>query len=508
VSHRTVSAGDVRAIAERLSLGVGSAVVFQAVNAVQAIVLVPLFLRAWGAEGYGQWLALTALISYLAFADLGGQNYIANLLAVAYARGDRERFQRTLSEAISFFLTIGVVSFVALALIVALFTTMRVPVFERSIDRAEAEVLLVLGGRVLLLSMPGGVYATVYRATGLYARGSIVGTAGVILNVCVSAALLYGRSSPATLAWSMFVVGSILTIAIVVDSRRRVPECRALRLGLAHARAGRNYLRGAIHFWLLALAQSFAQHGVLVILAATASPGVVAAYATHRTLVSVAGYVGALIQGPVLPELSYFWAERRFNELAVAAAAAVRTVVILTGAAALTVWIAAPTFYPVWTRHQLEIEPAVLAVLLLQSVLAAGWSTASWPLLASNQHRAVSYSAIATAAMMTVFAVTSVARYGALAVAAAGLAADLLCGFVFIPVRAAGFLQIPSRVIYIEMLRGFAFALFAGTATFATKRFIPISGLFYVPVVASICWIAWQLRSGIRSLADAPARTL
>src|SRR6267378_1844389 len=98
------SANEVRAMSGRLSLGIGSAALFQAVNAAQAVILVPLFLRAWGAEGYGQWLALTALISYLTLADLGGQNYIANLLAMSHARGDRERFQTTLSEAVSFFL--------------------------------------------------------------------------------------------------------------------------------------------------------------------------------------------------------------------------------------------------------------------------------------------------------------------------------------------------------------------------------------------------------------------
>ena len=35
--------------------------------------LVPLFLRAWGADGYGGWLTLTAFVSYLGLLDLGGR---------------------------------------------------------------------------------------------------------------------------------------------------------------------------------------------------------------------------------------------------------------------------------------------------------------------------------------------------------------------------------------------------------------------------------------------------
>jgi len=504
----TASGHEIRAIGGRLSLGIGSAALFQAVNAAQAVVLVPLFLRAWGAEGYGQWLALTALISYLTLADLGGQNYIANLLAMACARGDREGFQRTLSEAISFFLAVGIAGFVAVTLIIALFVTVPVPGFHRSINRAEAEVLLALGGRFLLLSMPGGVYATVYRATGLYARGSIMGTAGVIVNVVASAALLYVQASPAILAWSMFVVGFAITIAIVIDSRSSVPESRALRIGLAQAYAGRTYLRGAIHFWLLALAQSFTQQGVLVVLAATASPIVVATYATHRTLASVANYVGVLVQGPVLPELSYLWAEQRMRDLSAAVFVAIRTVVILTGAAALGVWLATPTFYPVWTRHRLEIQPAILLVLLIQSVLAAGWSTASWPLFASNRHRSISYCATATAAVMTVLVVASVAHYAALAVAIAGLVADLVCGFVFMPVTAAKFLGVSGAALYLEFVQGLALVLLAAVAAITAQQFIPISGLSFVPILVPIAWIAWHLRSRIWPPPDVAVRTL
>ncbi len=86
----------------------------QVIAAIQTILLVPLFLRAWGADEYGRWLVLTALVSYFNLLDFGGQNYIGNLLAIDYAQGKKESFREKLSEGVSLF------TFIALATLVLL----------------------------------------------------------------------------------------------------------------------------------------------------------------------------------------------------------------------------------------------------------------------------------------------------------------------------------------------------------------------------------------------------
>src|ERR1017187_5195773 len=97
--------------AGRFLRGLGSTALGQAISAAGSILLVPLFLHAWGADLYGRWISLTALASYLGLLDMGGQSYVGNLLAAEYVRGNDEEFQRRLSEGVSLFCLIAAIAF-------------------------------------------------------------------------------------------------------------------------------------------------------------------------------------------------------------------------------------------------------------------------------------------------------------------------------------------------------------------------------------------------------------
>lgn len=435
----------------RVWLGVGYSALAQAIAAVQAILLVPFFLWAWGADGYGRWLALTALVSYLGLVDLGGQNYIGNLLAMHHARGDVDAFRKTLSEGVSLFLFIGFGIFVVFMLLVLGFLEFPLPGLGRPLAPWEAWVLVLLAAVPLLMSIPGGVYVTAYRATGLFARGAMVGNAVRILAIGVSMGLLYGSVMPQVYAAGMLGMAALLTFVIVWDIRRCISECRSLRIGLAEARKGWAYMGGAIYFWLMALAQAISQQGVLLILAASASPAVVAVYATHRTLASISSYTGILFQGPLLPELSFLWAQKRFSDLPRTTFIAIKTVLLVTGSVAILLWLSAPLIYPVWTGKQLQVQPLLLGLLLVQGVLAAGWTTSTWSLLATNHHRAIAFWSLANAAITVGMAAWLAGKQGAVGVALAGLVGDLVCGIAVFPALASSFLKVSAVQVYREI---------------------------------------------------------
>src|SRR6266550_8137690 len=94
---------------KRLAVAIGSTGLVQVLGLMESLLLVPLFLRAWGPSTYGNWLTLTAMISYLTLLELGGQSYLANLLTFAHARNDRAAFGRYLSEGVSLFLGLGAI---------------------------------------------------------------------------------------------------------------------------------------------------------------------------------------------------------------------------------------------------------------------------------------------------------------------------------------------------------------------------------------------------------------
>lgn len=435
----------------RLLPGIGSSAMSQLISAAQPILLVPLFLRAWGAEEYGRWLILSALVSYLSMLDLGGQNYIGNLLAIDYGQGKKEAFREKLSEGVSLFTFIALAGLIFLVIVLFGLMNSSLPVLGNAFSYEERWVILFLGSN-FLLSIPGGVYVTAYRSSGLFARGTMLGNVLRIAHFALLAGLLYFTVRPVVYAF-VFLMGAVIgTMVIVWDSRREIVACRQIRIGLAEAKRGRKHLRGAIHFWLLALANGLNQQGVLLVLAIFASPAIVALYATHRTAAGLVGYVGSVLQAPLWPELSFLWAQDRHEELRKVVSSAIRIIMLISGLAALTMWVVVPFIYPLWTGKQLQLQPVLFAVFLLQGVLAAGWFTSGWSLLAVNQHRVLARWSLVNAVVTITVAVLLAPKYGVLGVALASLLGDVLCGLAIYPKLVANTLRFSVWRVYHSML--------------------------------------------------------
>ena len=77
----------------------------QLINIASRIVLVPLFLLAWGADIYGEWLLLSSMVAYLSLTEMGGQSYIVNRMTQAYAGRDDALFRKILHTGLALFLT-------------------------------------------------------------------------------------------------------------------------------------------------------------------------------------------------------------------------------------------------------------------------------------------------------------------------------------------------------------------------------------------------------------------
>ncbi len=444
--HQALSSATARVFA-----GVGTSAVSQGLLAAQAILLVPFFLRAWGPDGYGSWLTLVAAASYLSLLDLGGQIFFANLLTMHHARGDVAEFRQTLSEGVSLFVALGLGAFGILLVILFGLTSVPLPGGLAPVAPEDARVLALVAATTLLLAIPGGVYATVYRASGLFARGAMVGNAVKAIGLAVSIVLLYVGVGAESYAAVLLGVSLLSMLAIAWDSRRCIPGCRGIRIGLGLALAASAHLRGAVYFWFIAVAQSLSQQGVVLVLAATTSQGIVVLYATHRTLASLAGYISVLVQGPVWPELTSLWAQGRQADLHRATMVVLRTVMLATGVMALCVWIVAPLIYPIWTGRSLDIQPLLLGLLLFQGVLSAGWMTTTWTLLAANHHRSIALWSLANAGVTISLAAWLAPTYGPFGVVFGSLVGDLVCGIVVFPRLAASFLGQPSGRVYLAL---------------------------------------------------------
>ncbi len=436
----------------RIGIGIGSSALLQAITALQSLALVPLFFRAWGAPQYGKWLALTAFVSYLSLFDLGGQSYLVNVLTIQKARKQLSELSQSFSQGVSFFLVLGGTGFFLVLGLIVSACLFPVPGLWRRLHGWEAWVLVLQSASFLIFSVPGGVYATIYRATGLFVRGAMLGNIFRLLELLAGAVALSLSASPPAFAAVFLAVNSLATGVLVWDSRRCIPEACELRLSWTAAKEGWKRLGiGSLQFWSISLARTINAQGLVLVAAAATHPAAVALYSTHRTLANIPANLGAVVQAPVLPELSSLWAQGLSENLQRGAMLSVRVVTWLTGISALAILLSGPVLYPWWTGQRLTIDNTLLAIMLIQALLSAGWATAGWPMLAANRHRGVALCSIGNALLTLLLAVWLARTGGVKGVALGSLLGDVVFGLLAVPLLLARFLNLAGAKIYAAM---------------------------------------------------------
>jgi O-antigen/teichoic acid export membrane protein len=474
----------VETLTGRVTRGVGASLLSQAIGLLQIIVLVPLFLKQWTSHEYGTWLTLSAFVNYLTVLDFGGQSYVANSLAVAWARGDQRSFATVLSEAVSFFFFLGAVAMVIIS--TALFVASALPVsggHQPLLDRNSALILFLLTANLLLVSVPGGIYASVYRATGQFTRGSLIYTSCCFGGLLVYVAALLLHASPTWYAAAVFMTGLLTGAVFVWDSQRVIPEARAITLAPAMIIRGVRHLQGSFKFWLISVAQATTQQGSILLLSALAGPTAVVMYSVHRTLSCVPGYVAPLAQGPVLPEMSMCWSRGRSIELRSMLRTTTRTVAVVTAMIAVGIWLVAPMIFAAWTSHTVTFSPLLLAVLLAQAVAAGGWGPSVWPLLATNNHQRVAWYSALNAVCGLAAAAVLIRPFGVIGMSIGLLIADYGCNLLLFPRLGARFVGFRPG----QLLREIALILLATLSAMAFGYFITVHYGPWTAVAAAVC---------------------
>src|SRR6266704_1114077 len=108
----------------RIAITGSAQVTGQIVAVVTQLVLPPMFLRHYGVSIYGEWLTLTATVSYLSTLNFGLQTFANNQVAIHYNRGEIEEARTIQSTAL--LLLFAIISAGALITIVVFFLPINV----------------------------------------------------------------------------------------------------------------------------------------------------------------------------------------------------------------------------------------------------------------------------------------------------------------------------------------------------------------------------------------------
>ena len=373
-------------IYRRILRAVGAEALGQFLNIGIRLLLVPLFLSAWGAQAYGEWLILTAVAAWFGLGDLGGQMYFVNRLTAAWAAGRRDEFQGVLATGLALFLVLPGVLLGCVVL--GLMWPPFLPWLGlKAVELHVAKLVLLIMALRFLVALPVGLLLGVYRATGAQATSVMYENLMLVIQFVGSALALLAGAGMVVLA-SLEVLPLLVVTAFVYGNLRRrlPPDIRLSALGHANRVVLREAVSPSLHFLGLQLATAVFIQGSVIAVSRTLGPVEVAVFSSMRTVSNLVSRFVSMISRSVWPEFTRLASTGQSEKLTYL----FKTVLLLGLLTGVVYLVLIQNFgevaYQWWLNHQLPYDPIVMFLMGCLVVLTNMWTLGSNLLLATNAH--------------------------------------------------------------------------------------------------------------------------
>ena len=417
---------------KRLIQGIGANFLGQFINLLSRVLLVPLFLTAWGAEIYGEWLLLSSIVAYLSLTDLGGQLYIVNRLTQAYAQEDLGLFRKILHTGLGLFLIIPLVAFAGFVGVIFWFPPGSL--LQISVT-TPAVVFLVLGVLAFqfIFSMPQGILLGVYRAVGLLPRGVMLANVMQLASVTLVGLGLWLKGGLVAIACLQLLPYLAVALGAAWDLNRRFPEFRMLSLGEADFSLGLSFIKPSLHFFGIQLSQAFSIQGTVLVVGMVLGSVQVVVFSTMRTIINLSRSFFEQISHAAWPELTRLDTQREEEKFFLLFRAVFRSTLVAAVIFMAIFHFWGEAIYHFWLRKTVAYQQTVMDLFLVYTGQLLVWLTCCHPLMATNRHRALAKVMLASSLLGIGLAYLGGRHLGLPGVILGMIAGDLVLPCWFVP---------------------------------------------------------------------------
>lgn len=351
------------------------------------IASIPILTAKWGVDGYGIWLMLISVPTYIALSDFGFGAAAGVELTRRLASDDTPGALNVFHSSWAFVTTASI----AISLVIATSSFFFLP-YENATAFGTIPTPYVVAAVVLyaLLIVQTQLLLVVFRSARKYARGTVLLDVLTFIEGAVHlAAVVAGASIPASLA--VLIATRLVVLTIYYYTLRR--EERWFFVGLSSATRStiRSLASPSAAAVALNIANSLALQGVIITLGATSGGVVVAMFSTARFITRIPLQLTGLITRASIPELTKSLHD---NDTATSRRLIwvnVGSSLLLAAPVCALILVAGPQFASALSHGQLVPALTLFLPLTLAAALNATWTSLATPLIATNRHAAFSY---------------------------------------------------------------------------------------------------------------------
>lgn len=389
MSEKVVNGHDLNhvpsTLRSRMIKGLGANLVGQLLNLLSRLALPPLFLHAWGVDIYGEWLLLSSFVAYLSLSDLGGQLYVVNRLTQAHAGRDMDLFRTLLRTGLAIFLVVPAIFFLGFVLFINLYHVESIFGIVKTSHQEVLWVLIVLAFQ-FLFSLPHGILLGVYRAVGMYPRGVMLGNMIPLLQLVMTALLLWEQSSMLVIAGIQLVPYVLVAVVALIDLEKRFPELQVCSLRGVSFRLALSFVRPSLYFLIIQLAQMVSIQGSVLAVGAALGSAQVVLFGVLRTMVFSARQILGLLSHPAWPEITRLDALGEKKKLRRLFLIVFNMTMLATLAIATILHLFGNEIFRLWLGDKVPYSQSAMDMFLVYVLFNVLWTTCSHLPMALNRH--------------------------------------------------------------------------------------------------------------------------
>jgi O-antigen/teichoic acid export membrane protein len=370
---------------KRLFKGIGANFLGQLINIASRIVLVPLFLLAWGTDIYGEWLLLSSMVAYLSLTEMGAQTYIVNRMTQAYAQRDNDQFCKILHTGLALFLIIPLAVFIIFVGLIVFFNPASLLHITRTGHGTVVLVLAILAFQIVL-SLPQSVLLRVYFAVELLPRGVMLLNLMQLTSLSLLAGGLWLRWGMVPIAILQLIPYGLAAGLALYDLNRKFPHFKILSLGAANFSFGLSFLKPSLHFFLIQLGQAFSLQGTVLVVGMVMGPLQVVLFSTMRTMVNLIRSFLDQLSHAAWPEMTRLDAQEDRDKFLALFRVILRSTLVASILFITIFHFYGGYIYHFWLRKTVPFEQPVMDLFLIYMAQFIFWLTCSHPLQATNRH--------------------------------------------------------------------------------------------------------------------------
>ena len=377
---------DVRLAFRRVASGVLANLFGLTIRGAAQLLQVPVFLVAWGAATYGEWLLLTAIPSYLALSNLGfgaaGSNAAAAVRHDAFA-------VRGIVRAVWIIVTCTSLLAAGVVLLFLQSTNVLDQLKLSIIDPTQALSILLLSGLLVLVRMQMGILEIPFRAAEMYPAYSFIANCAQLLELVAIIASLKLHCNPVGVAIAMLGSHAAMLLATTVYCLFRYPEFiigRAVKIGPVVV----SLWRSSLGFLIIPLAQAMNNQGFSILIGVFLGPTQLAMFNSFRVLLRLTESVLGALFNVLMYEVAYSTGTReRIAKIYRLGTGLASLAAIVCYA---TLMIFAPFVFQIWTRNKLPFSYLAFNIVGFGGLLRSFSTPAAAVLFGLN--RTITYSFI------------------------------------------------------------------------------------------------------------------